>query len=292
MAHRQGKPPRKDSGKRRPRGTTPLNTGARVATRALALPFAEGPVPEEIVESIDDLLLFCEGLGLELPEAAPARLARYAQRLFEANAVMNLFRGATTPEELAGRHLGDCLVFQACLATLGQGRVLDVGTGAGLPAVPLAIACPGLRVVALDSTAKKTAFVVAVKRELELDNLEVLTERAETLGHQKGHRGAYDAVVSRATANLPALLEITVPFLKPGGFLFASKGSRVAEEVEAAANAFRELKAELVSQETYGTMEPGVEFAMLVIRKAGDTPARYPRHPSQIKSRPLGRVEV
>ena len=109
-----------------------------------------------------------------------------------------------------------------------------MGTGAGLPAIPLAIACPDVEVVALDSTAKKMAFVAKMAEELELPNLKPVVARAEELGHERGYREAFDAVVSRATANLPVLLELTVPFLRTAGFLFASKGSRADEEVDSA----------------------------------------------------------
>lgn len=270
----------------------PLTTGQRNPARAIEWPFAAGPVPDEYLEAVADLVLFCEGLDLELDEVAEEKLARYAQRLTEANTVMNLTRGTETAQELASRHLGDCLIFQACLANVEAKRVLDVGTGAGLPAIPLAIACPDVEVVAMDSTAKKVAFVAKMAEELELPNLKPLVGRAEELGHQKGYREAFDAVVSRATANLPVLLEITVPFLRPAGFLFASKGSRADEEIESAARAFQELRCELVSHETYPTMQEDVLFAMLVIQKALPTPRDYPRHPSRIKASPLGKLTV
>lgn len=269
-----------------------FQAGTRNPAREVDFPFQPGPVPDEFQEAVSDLVLFCEDLGIELPEEAEEKLARFAQRLTEANSVMNLSRGAATPEELVSRHLGDCLVFRACLEEDPQGRLLDVGTGAGLPAIPLAIATPGIEVFALDSRAKKIAFLEAVQPELGLTNLHPLAERAEVLGHHPDHRGRYDWVVSRATANLPLLLELTLPFLKPGGFLFASKGSRVDDEVEEAELALNELQAEVVSVETYPTMDPDTQFAMVVVQRTGVMPREYPRHPSQIKNRPLGRVSV
>jgi 16S rRNA (guanine527-N7)-methyltransferase len=269
------RPPRKHRQARKA-PPKPLRTGQRNPARPIEWPFVEGPVPEEYQEAVADLMLFCDGLDLELDEVAEEKLARYAQRLTEANTIMNLTRGAKTPQELASRHLGDCLVFQACLANVEARRILDVGTGAGLPAIPLAIACPDLEVVALDSTAKKMAFVSKMAEELELPNLKPVVGRAEELGHEKGYREAFDAVVSRATANLPVLLEITVPFLRTAGFLFASKGSRVDEEVESAERAFQELRCGVVSQETYPTMQDEL-FAMLVVQKAEPTPREFPR---------------
>jgi 16S rRNA (guanine527-N7)-methyltransferase len=292
VAKRGGKRGQKYQTPPRVRGTRPLQTGTRKAPRAISFPFQEGPIPEDYLEAVADLGLFCQNLGLDLPKGAEEKLARYAQRLTEANSVMNLSRGASTPEELVSRHLGDSLIFQACLGEHPRGRLLDVGTGAGLPAIPLAIACPYLKVVALDSRAKKIAFVHALKKELHLDNLTALSERAEVLGHQPEHREGYDVVVSRATANLPVLLELTLPFLKPDGYFFASKGSRVEEEIQAAQHALRELQGEVLSNQSYPTLDPEVSFAMLVIQRTGPMNPEYPRHPSKIKSRPLGQVSV
>ncbi len=240
---------------------------------------------------MQDTLLFCESYGVRLPEDAAARLARFAQRLAEANQVMNLTR-VDTPEGIASRHLADSLVFCACLQEREEARILDLGTGPGLPAIPLAIARPRWRITALDATSKKIAFVARMAEELGLPNLTPIAERAEVLGHQPGHREGYHAVVARAVANLPVLLEYAVPFLKPSGFLFAPKGSRADDEIRDASRAFEELGASLVSQEEYPTPDPEVRYSMLVIQKVAPTRPVYPRHPSRIRSRPLGPVPV
>lgn len=285
-----GKPPhRRGAG---PSSNRPLRTGDRTPSREIVFPFEPGPVPEVYQEAVSDLVLFCEDLGLTLPEEAESKLARYCQRLTEANEVMNLTRGTSSPAELVSRHIGDCLVFRACLGSTPQGKLLDVGTGAGLPAIPLAIACPDLEVVALDSRAKKIAFLEAMVQELDLPNLRPRAERAEVLGHDPAFRGRFQAVVSRATANLPVLLELTLPFLEGEGFLFASKGSRVEEEVESSRHALRELASQVVSVESYPTMDPEVSFAMVVVQRVGPMDGKFPRHPSQIKSRPLGLLSV
>lgn len=265
--------------------------GARTESREIAFPFTPGPIPEPFLEAAAAACLYCAEFDLALPEGAEARLARFAQRLSEANTVMNLTR-VDQPRDIASRHLVDCLVFAACLGTRRDARILDLGTGGGLPSIPLAIARPHWRITALDATQKKIAFVAAVAQELGLANLTPVAERAEVLGHQSGHRESYDAVVSRAVAPLPVLLEYSIPFLVKGGYLFASKGSRVADEVDAADQAFGELGCELVSRETYGTLDPDVEFSMLVIRKLEPTRRKYPRHPSKIKNSPLGRLEI
>lgn len=266
--------------------------GASMPHRPVDFPFQEGPVPEEFVQAVADLGLFCEDVGLELPEGAEERLSRFSQRLAEANTVMNLTRVAD-PEGIASRHLGDSLVFCACLDG-GPHRplVLDLGTGPGLPSIPLAIARPDWRITAVDSTRKKMAFVEAMKVELGLENLRPLSERAETLAHLPEHREKYDAVVARAVARLPVLLEVTIPFLKVDGFLFAAKGSRADEEAEESSRALEELGAAIVSRETYPTMDPDTEFVMLVIQKMARTRRVYPRHPSKIKASPLFPIGV
>ena len=125
-----------------------------------------------------------------------------------------------------------------------------------------------------------------------LDGLSPLADRAESLAHCPEHRARYDAVVVRAVARLPVLLELTIPFLKVNGYLFASKGSRTDEELAASTRAFEELGCVLVSRETYPTLDPDTEFTLLMIQKIRPTGSVYPRHPSKIKSNPLAPVEV
>lgn len=281
----------KKSSKGRPPRRRSLDLGERKPARVIEWPFDPGEIPEEYLEAVDDLGLFLESYDFALPEGASSKLARFSQRLAEANSIMNLTR-IDDPMGIASRHLADCLVFAVCLQDRAKAKILDVGTGPGLPAIPLAIARPDWQVTALDSTAKKIAFVQAMAKELELENLHPLSERAEGLAHKQGYRASYGAVVSRATARLSVLLEWTIPFLKKDGFLFASKGSRAAQEIEAAAPAFEALGCALITHERYPTMDPDQEFSMLVIQKLAHTSSEYPRHPSQIKKDPLEVVTV
>lgn len=285
------KPPRRKKGRRAERAPRSATTGAATPARKIEFPFTEGPVPEAFVDAVEDLRLFAEGFDLEVEDHQAEQLARYSQRLAEANQVMNLTR-VDDPEGIATRHLADGLVHSVCLGERNRGRLLDLGTGPGLPSVPIAVLRPGWQVTALDATRKKIAFVQAVGAELGLDNLHPIAGRAEELGHDPAHRAKYSAVVARAVARLTVLLEYAIPFLEPDGFFFAAKGRRADEEVEDAERAFEELGCALVSRETYPTPDPESEFVMLVIQKLGRTPKQYPRHPSRIKSAPLDPITV
>ncbi len=171
-------------------------------------------------------------LGLELTELQTQQLARYLQELFHWNAVFNLISSKTTPEAAIG-HILDCLSIVPHLRH-SRGPLLDLGSGAGFPAIPLKIALPDLAVRMVESTRKKTSFLHQTIRLLDLKGISVLQERAERLAEDPENRGAYSIVISRATFQLPDLLRIGAPFLAPDGILLAMKGPRPAEEIQEA----------------------------------------------------------
>lgn len=252
------------------------------------------PTPTPPAEFLSE----CAAFGLEFEPGEVERLARYLGLLLETNQTMNL---TAVRDEAAAwkRHIFDSLTLIPFLADLPEGsRVIDVGSGGGLPGVPLAIALPALRFTLLEATGKKADFLRTVARTLPLANVQVVSDRAETLAHDRGarlgqgrsqgHREAYDAVVSRAVARLPTLLELTVPFAKapgpstPGGTVLLIKGERAAEELAEAAGALHLLKAVHVN-----TVETPTG-RVLVIEKGAATPRIYPRANGEPKRVPLG----
>ncbi len=180
-------------------------------------------------------------IGVTLDAETLGRLGAFLARLLAMNEQMNL-TAITEPAEAWTRHILDALTLVAPLADLRAGaRVLDVGSGGGVPALPLAIARPDLAFTLLDSTAKKTAFLSAVAEALEIPNVTVITGRAESLAGGE-LRESFDAVTARAVAKVAALLPWTAPFAKPGGRLLFIKGERADQELADATRGLRRFR--------------------------------------------------
>ena len=226
-------------------------------------------------------------LGLELDAEAFERFRRYRDRV--AGASFNL-TAVREPALIERRHFLESIAFGRLLAERGlledATRVLDIGSGAGFPGLPLRIAWPGLRLTLLEANAKRCAFLRDLVGELGLVDVEVVKGRAEVAGRDPGHRGAYDLVVARAVAPLSVLVEYALPLLREGGYLAASKGSAAAREVEGAAAALDELGGAVV--ESVPFQPPGgVRQTIVIVRKVGQTPERYPRRVGIPSKRPL-----
>lgn len=224
---------------------------------------------------------FLRGRGLAHDEATVGRYLGYLDRLLATNEVTNL-TAVRDASEAVSRHLEDSLELARELASVTRGTVVDLGTGGGLPGIPLAIARPDLAFVLVDAREKKIAFVDGAARGLGLTNVTALAARAETLGAVGSrHRASAAAVVSRALAPMPVLLELVAPLLVVGGALYAVKGERWAEEIAAAARAMQLLGMALESDRRTPT------GTIVVLRKNAETPARYPRAPGEPKRKPL-----
>jgi 16S rRNA (guanine527-N7)-methyltransferase len=180
--------------------------------------------------------------------------------------------------------LGQLLSDEDLLA--GGSRVLDIGSGAGLPGLPLKLLRPDLRVSLLEANGKRCAFLREVIAALALDGVVVLEGRAEDFGHDPSLREQFDLVVARAVAPLPVLLEYALPFLRLAGYLAATKGSAVDEELAAAGKALSTLGGAL--RRTLPLRVPGVmDQTLVVVEKEAATPERYPRRPGMPSKRPL-----
>lgn len=201
-------------------------------------------------------------LGAPLDEAALGRLGDYLARLLAANALMNL-TAIADPAAAWERHAADALSLLPLLAELPAGaRLADVGSGGGLPGLPLAIARPDLHFVLIESTQKKARFLADVAAALGLGHVEVVAERAEVLA--KGPLGgSFDAVTARAVARLSALLPLTAPLAKVGGTLLLVKGQKADEELAEATGVLRKLGVQ--HERTVATPTGRI----LVLRKRG-----------------------
>jgi 16S rRNA (guanine527-N7)-methyltransferase len=231
-------------------------------------------------------------LGLPSSDHQQAALARYARLLREWSGRFNLM-GPAALQALWSRHFLDALTLvlalpggvAAALAT--PYRLLDVGTGAGLPGIPLQIICPHWQVTLLESTAKKVRFLKVAAEELALAHLDVLGGRAEDLAHDAGHREAYDICVARAVTQTAALVEITLPFVAVGGSAILYRGlATLSEELHDAEPARVVLGAAppMVTPVGVGSAE-----ATCLVRyaKLARTPRELPRRPGIPETSPL-----
>lgn len=231
----------------------------------------------------EKLRLEAEGLGLKLTEEMIEKFDRFAELLVETNKVMNL-TAIKDPDEIAVKHFADSLsVFTA--ADIPEGAsVIDIGTGAGFPGIPMLIFRPDLKLTMVDSTGKKLNFVRQTLEELNL-SAEVIHTRAEELG-QGAKRESYDFAVSRAVAALNVLSEYCIPFVKPGGEFIAMKGAKAAEELAAAKTAIKTLGGAF-SKEFSLNLSDSAERSLIIIKKISQTPTKYPRSSAQISKKPL-----
>lgn len=231
-------------------------------------------------------------LGLDLEREQLERFERYYQLLAEVGQRIDLTT-ALTYEEVQRRHflesaaLTVALRQEGALSADGRCSLIDVGTGAGFPGVPIKILVPEISLTLLEATAKKSAFLRRLLDELRLADARVVTGRAEEVAHAAPHREAYQVAVSRAVAPLPTLLELTLPFLRSGGLLAAPKGSRVDEEVSRSSRALAELGGVVEALRPLAVPYAAHPQTVVLVRKTSPTPARYPRRPGVPKKRPL-----
>ena len=228
-------------------------------------------------------------LGIQLDTTQTGQFRRYYDLIMEWNKRFNLTR-ITDREQAILHHFLESLSISLVLSpALGRsnGRVLDLGSGAGLPGVPLMIAFPGLQVTLLDATAKKTKFLAHVVHELSLSNLTVCTGRAESLAHDTELRESFDAVVAKGVAKLNVLAELTLAFCRVGGIVVAQKGRAVHDEIQEADRAIGLMGGETEDVKEVTLLGAAEPRSLVVIRKSAPTPGRYPRRPGMPAKRPL-----
>lgn len=217
-------------------------------------------------------------LNLTLTSAQLAAFQTYADELAEWNAKFNLTT-ITDPEGMQIKHFLDSL---ACLiafraASSVPASIIDVGTGAGFPGIPLKIVCPSIRLTLVEATGKKVNFLEHLIERLGLSGVTAVKARAEEIGHDPAHRERYDWALARAVAEMPALVEYLLPLARVGGKCLAQKGENAPAETQTAEKALRILGGELnqlIPVELPGVVETRY---LVVIDKVAATPAKYPR---------------
>ena len=237
---------------------------------------------------MDALATVLKELRLGLAPGKAASLARYA-RMIRAGRERSALVSRGSMEAIERRHFAESLALLSALEEreLLLSPALDIGSGAGLPGLPIKIARPELRLTLLESNEKKAEFMERVIAELSLDGASVLHARAEDAGRLPEHRAAYALVLARAVAPLRVLAELALPFLAIGGVLAAPKGSAAPREVREAQAALEELGGSVEDTARLKAPSQGRAPTLLIVRKTDETPERYPRRPGIPRKRPL-----
>lgn len=227
-----------------------------------------------------------EQLDLNLEEIQYQQFLRYYDLLIEWNKVMNL-TAITDFEEVIVKHFVDSLAIKNEFDLTQPIRVLDLGTGAGFPGIPLKIAFPSLQIVLMDSLNKRIKFLNSVIDELKLEDIEAIHGRAEEYGKKEEYRESFDLCVSRAVANLATLSEYCIPFVKTGGYFVPYKSGKIEEEVNSSKKAIEILGGELSNVKTFALPESDIERSFVFIKKKNETKKKYPRSAGKPSKEPL-----
>ena len=239
-------------------------------------------------EFITTLIQECKKQNIELDEGKAKALKEYKELLVEWNEKMNL-TAITEDYEVIVKHFVDCL--ECTHLITNEKKIIDVGTGAGFPGMPLAIYYPQIEFTLLDGLNKRLIFLEEVVNKLGLKNVKIVHARAEEAARNEECFESFDAVVSRAVANLPVLLEYTSPYVKVNGKCIVMKGDNAKEELELAKNAMNILKLKNIKEKeykySYSIDNEEYNRTILYIEKIGNTPNKYPRNYGQIKKKAL-----
>lgn len=228
----------------------------------------------------------CKELGITLDEIQKKQFTDFYEYLVEKNKVMNL-TGITEFQEVLIKHFLDSL---ACVKAVDMSRIkriMDIGTGAGFPGVPLKIAFPHLEACLLDSLKKRVNFLEETFQLLKLENITAIHGRAEEYAKNKQYRETYDLCVSRAVSNLATLSEYCLPYVKTGGYFISYKSGTVQEEVEQAQKAVKILGGKIQDVVYFQLPDSEIQRSLVVIEKIKATPGRYPRKAGTPLKEPL-----
>lgn len=214
------------------------------------------------------------------------KLCSFNDMVMSTNSHTNL-TAIVTGKESAQKHFLDSLNPQAMKAVCETDNVIDVGSGAGFPGIPLSVMNPGVNFTLLDTRKKRCEFMESVKYKLKLENVTVIWGRAEELGKLPQYRNRYQISCARALAAMPVLLEYLAPFIKIGGYAMLYKGSSAVEDIASAKNAADVLGFGNFENLPYSLPKEDAKLHMVKWLKTNETPERYPRKPGIALKRPL-----
>jgi 16S rRNA (guanine527-N7)-methyltransferase len=228
-------------------------------------------------------------LGIYLTPEQLEKFEIYYRELIDWNKRINL-TSITDYEEVQVKHFLDSLTVTLAMQPIDEGKVLnviDIGTGAGLPGIPLKIVFPNINLTLLEATGKKAKFLEHLVDRLGLDKVEIAVGRAEEIARDAQYREKFDLVLSRAVASLPALVELTLPFCTVGGCCIAQKKGDIGREVERALKAMAVVGGSLREVKSIELEELNDKRCLIIIDKVKSTPAEYPRRPGIPAKRPI-----
>ena len=234
-----------------------------------------------------DIRHYCSEMNMPLTDQQYQEFDTYRDMVIEKNKVMNL-TAITDPEEFALKHFADSLSLLTVSDLITEGAsVIDVGTGAGFPSVPIKIARPDIKLTLLDSLAKRIRFLDEVIEKVKLDAVTTIHSRAEEGSRNPQLRDSFDIALSRAVANLSTLTEYCLPYVKVGGYFISYKSDEVDEELASSRHAISVLGGKLEDTISLTLADSDINRRFIIIKKIKPTPKAYPRKPGTAKREPL-----
>lgn len=227
---------------------------------------------------------YAKAIGILLEEKQVDRFYHYMNLLLEWNEKVNL-TAITDPEEIILKHFIDSITIAKYIEK--GAKLIDVGTGAGFPGIPLKIIREDIDVTLLDSLNKRINFLKVAKEQLELTNIEAIHSRVEEFGRDKSKRESFDCATSRAVANLSTLAEYLIPLVKPNGICISMKGPNIDEEIKQSQKSISLLGGKVEKIEKFQLPKSDMDRNIIIINKMNHTPARFPRKAGMPAKEPI-----
>lgn len=238
------------------------------------------------MEYFDILSKACESENIDLTDKQYDDFIKYKDMIKEWNKKINL-TSILEDEQIIKKHFIDSIKIFDFKKLMNLKEVIDVGTGGGFPGIPMKIVNPSMKITLLDSLNKRINFLNEVIKELNLDDIETIHGRAEDFGKDKNYREKFDAVVSRAVANMTVLSEICLPFVKKGGYFIALKGPSIDKEIEESKKAINILGGKIETIKEVVIEQSDLKHNLVVVKKIKNTPKEYPRKAGIVSKKPL-----